>query len=111
MVACCPFLHVRGAGAVAQLVEHYVRNVGVVSSNLIRSTSFPTMLELALPCSRLGYKLGLANAVLRAFWKRTVEKSAGAGVAQAEVGRLCVKMCPIIIGGRFENALPPQTGS
>jgi len=35
------------------------------------------MLELALPCSRLGYKLGLANAVLRAFWKRTVEKKCG----------------------------------
>lgn len=25
-------------GAIAQLVEHHVRNVGVVSSNLIRST-------------------------------------------------------------------------
>ena len=39
-------------GAVAQLVEHYVRNVGVVSSNLIRSTSFSDGGDFILPCSR-----------------------------------------------------------
>ncbi len=48
------FLYVRDAGAVAQLVEHYVRNVGVVSSNLIRSTSFSDGDDSILPCSRPG---------------------------------------------------------
>ncbi len=37
---CIPF-----RGAVAQLVEHHVRNVGVESSNLFRSTS-----AIDLPC-------------------------------------------------------------
>ena len=39
------------------MVEHYVRNVGVVSSNLIRSTSFSDDDVFILPCSRLGESL------------------------------------------------------
>lgn len=92
MVMYAPFLHVQDTGAVAQLVEHYVRNVGVVSSNLIRSTSFHDDAETGSSLQPAGWQAIWRTPILRAFRKRTEDKkNTGrhchmAEVAEADAG-------------------------